>query len=179
MSSITRLSDPSSRKTTNRLRAIETCLSHPQLPQSGFCRKTTNRLRAIETTGQSLLGFRLSRVARPLIAFGRLKLIWIAPFLTTKLMVARPLIAFGRLKRCTPGTLTPNRVGRKTTNRLRAIETCSHPWGPIRHRHRRKTTNRLRAIETCIAAICAWLCACVARPLIAFGRLKLGTWNVP
>ena len=37
----------------------------------------------------------------------------------------------------------------------------------------RKTTNRLRAIET-ISAI-ATLCpdSCVARPLIAFGRLKL------
>ena len=37
----------------------------------------------------------------------------------------------------------------------------------------RKTTNRLRAIETLITASCSSLCPSVARQLIAFGRLKL------
>ena len=65
-------------------------------------------------------------------------------------------------------------AGRKTTNRLRAIETC--PWWRrcLRHARRRKTTNRLRAIETRDdASGGVHMGDRVARQLIAFGRLKL------
>ena len=62
--------------------------------------------------------------------------------------VARQLIAFGRLKRAGRRVRERNRrLGRKTTNRLRAIETENATGG--------KSTL-----------------ANVARQLIAFGRLK-------
>ena len=87
-------------------------------------------------------------------------------------VVARQLIACGRLKPCRAAVRTPavrcrkttNRLraietfkaqmdkeqaqSRKTTNRLRAIETTSRIQLPSRFESRRKTTNRLRAIET-------------------------------
>ena len=87
------------RKTTNRLRAIETGALFGFLADDPGGRKTTNRLRAIETT----------TFADP----ARLRVV-----------VARPLIAFGRLK---PDEQAGQQAGycdrRKTTNRLRAIET--------------------------------------------------------
>ena len=87
------------------------------------------------------------RVARQLIAFGRLKLVLVPLIVkvpvsrktTNRLraietatqggrragrpVVARQLIAFGRLKHEDALTAHPFPVGRKTTNRLRAIET--------------------------------------------------------
>ena len=61
------------RKTTNRLRAIETNKEDKDIPRWLVRRKTTNRLRAIET--QVLHGGKdeIAQVARQLIAFGRLK----------------------------------------------------------------------------------------------------------
>ena len=88
-------------------------------------------------------------------------------------MVARQLIAFGRVKRDVTQQVKPAALRRKTTNRLRAIETNlpypfrGHFWGS------RKTTNRLRAIETAETdAVGASHFDLVARQLIAFGRLK-------
>ena len=65
--------------------------------------------------------------------------------------VARQLIAFGRLKRrgIDPGA-REDAGRRKTTNRLRAIETTSGICSGCCHAPSRKTTNRLRAIETAL-----------------------------
>ena len=62
-----------SRKTTNRLRAIETTDLNTARVARGPCRKTTNRLRAIETDGHAHQARLALLVARQLIAFGRLK----------------------------------------------------------------------------------------------------------
>ena len=64
------------------------------------------------------------------------------------LLVARQLIAFGRLKPSPPKGQCHRPRSRKTTNRLRAIETSIRP-------HTDPGQSR------------------VARQLIAFGRLKL------
>ena len=66
----------------------------------------------------------MRRVARQLIAFGRLKRDEDYRREDPEQPVARQLIAFGRLKQ-TPHDLRRStcRPGRKTTNRLRAIET--------------------------------------------------------
>ena len=61
-------------------------------------RKTTNRLRAIETRIDEVLGLRLRHVARQLIAFGRLKPGFGLTGYCRPDSVARQLIAFGRLK---------------------------------------------------------------------------------
>ena len=62
-----------SRKTTNRLRAIET-VGVRNVEDDGLAgRKTTNRLRAIETLLRNMVCLHLANVARQLIAFGRLK----------------------------------------------------------------------------------------------------------
>ena len=60
-------------------------------------RKTTNRLRAIETNVLRKLSYYLD-VARQLIAFGRLKRAGGGPRHDAGCLVARQLIAFGRLK---------------------------------------------------------------------------------
>ena len=60
-------------------------------------RKTTNRLRAIETTGVVRYKDLETPVARQLIAFGRLKLGYERAKESAH-EVARQLIAFGRLK---------------------------------------------------------------------------------
>ena len=110
-------------------------------------RKTTNRLRAIETSRQTSVPEGTVTVARQLIAFGRLKLNHalvgghcglevarqLIAFGRLKLdeaqqqvavgLVARQLIAFGRLKQIADGEGVGVVGGRKTTNRLRAIET--------------------------------------------------------
>ena len=140
-----------------------------------ICRKTTNRLRAIETLDIGPRIYHDGFVARQLIAFGRLKLRRCGVLQHRRTLVARQLIAFGRLKH----VLLPEAVygplpGRKTTNRLRAIETESLQTSPVSRGSRvarqliafgrlkpeinlrwderasggRKTTNRLRAIET-------------------------------
>ena len=62
--------------------------------------------------------------------------------------------------------------GRKTTNRLRAIETTSLQRRAFVAESRRKTTNRLRAIETQTTRQSTKNANKVARQLIAFGRLK-------
>ena len=93
-------------------------------------RKTTNRLRAIETQGRHLHLAPHTFVARQLIAFGRLKLQSEIRGALSSFAVARQLIAFGRLKP-RPATWfgrAPKR--RKTTNRLRAIETPAFPNAP-------------------------------------------------
>ena len=64
---------------------------------------------------------------------------------------------------------------RKTTNRLRAIETSDLGQSRAGQMMRRKTTNRLRAIETLIKATDVVTVNLVARQLIACGRLKLST----
>ena len=61
-------------------------------------RKTTNRLRAIETKRCTLPTTRSLQVARQLIAFGRLKRDVYLPKPNPDKQVARQLIAFGRLK---------------------------------------------------------------------------------
>ena len=85
-------------------------------------RKTTNRLRAIETALLRQQARANGGVARQLIAFGRLKLWW-GPLgrcgcwrrkATNRL---RAIETHYRIR-----TLA-ERLGRKTTNRLRAIET--------------------------------------------------------
>ena len=63
-----------SRKTTNRLRAIETKFTPSCEGVRVRCRKTTNRLRAIETLLIGVVDAGALEVARQLIAFGRLKL---------------------------------------------------------------------------------------------------------
>ena len=112
------------------------------------------------------------------------------------MVVARQLIAFGRLKRPPLPRALLSALRRKTTNRLRAIETTSRSWEPLRNGSSRKTTNRLRAIETKATSSNAVRAksrkttnrlraietggtvlrlevkAQVARQLIAFGRLK-------
>ena len=90
---------PTSRKTTNRLRAIETVTLPLKADFWPGGRKTTNRLRAIETSAQQgdLAG--TGGVARQLIAFGRLKLFTPTRPAMREKSVARQLIAFGRLKR--------------------------------------------------------------------------------
>ena len=161
------------RKTTNRLRAIETHLWF--LPSIGFepGRKTTNRLRAIETHG-ARFGLPIPRfVARQLIAFGRLKHGGGNKMIGSRRRVARQLIAFGRLKRfCRP---RPGRSGRGVARQLIAfgrlkltLDRCNllffpevarqliafgrlkrlEQWAPAGGYPGRKTTNRLRAIET-------------------------------
>ena len=62
--------------------------------------------------------------------------------------------------------------GRKTTNRLRAIETSVGTGRRTSGRTSRKTTNRLRAIETMSDTHDPGHRPVVARQLIAFGRLK-------
>ncbi|MFZ1267062.1 MAG: hypothetical protein WAU95_11405, partial [Anaerolineae bacterium] len=63
-------------------------------------------------------------------------------------------------------------ISRKTTNRLRAIETSDGAWNSVSGERGRKTTNRLRAIETNkIARMAMTAVRKVARPLIAFGRV--------
>ena len=63
--------------------------------------------------------------------------------------VARQLIAFGRLKLANQGGKPlEHDPRRKTTNRLRAIETKNDQLGAACPAAGRKTTNRLRAIET-------------------------------
>ena len=139
---------PPRRKTTNRLRAIETLITtSPSEPGIGVarpliafgrlkhltrghqpsiltvCRKTTNRLRAIETQYSVPTQDGKLKVARPLIAFGRLKLSYPPHLQCDQRLVARPLIAFGRLKRIQGVAEQLAELGRKTTNRLRAIET--------------------------------------------------------
>ncbi len=64
---------PSGRKTTNRLRAIETSGLSNVTPARVASRKTTNRLRAIETTSPTFTRTRELWVARQRIACGRLK----------------------------------------------------------------------------------------------------------
>ena len=113
------------RKTTNRLRAIETQTIPQQQGGMLNSRKTTNRLRAIETVPLFLLS--------PPCPAPR---------------VARQLIAFGRLKHTVRRQCLHVAPGRKTTNRLRAIETCARPHLRSVKFMSRKTTNRLRAIET-------------------------------
>ena len=63
-------------------------------------------------------------------------------------------------------------AGRKTTNRLRAIETRHGRDGDNRKEGGRKTTNRLRAIETPRWDPPQSKGREVARQLIACGRLK-------
>ena len=168
------------RKTTNRLRAIETSFGS-RCTQGVHCRrKTTNRLRAIETNGLRGVqegGTRRRKTTNRLRAIetrtGRL----LRP---TPSPVARQLIAFGRLKHWSilmPGTGVSLR--RKTTNRLRAIETKAVRISNVSVACRRKTTNRLRAIETYTTVSGAMLVRAVARQLIAFGRLKPTTKTGP
>ena len=111
------------RKTTNRLRAIETWPSRPR--QTSFPRrKTTNRLRAIETEVGPPVVAQEGVVARQLIACGRLKLQSLGRVVVHERVVARQLIACGRLKLNNSTMSNSLKVaGRKTTNRLRAIET--------------------------------------------------------
>ena len=97
------------RKTTNRLRAIETNGKPARLELDAQRRKTTNRLRAIETRRNAEFPQLAGCVARPLIAFGRLKLA------------------------CPRGRVGLARLGRKTTNRLRAIETPNENGGDRDH----------------------------------------------
>ena len=94
----------------------------------------------------------MDQVARQLIAFGRLKrrLYDLLPQCIGQ--VARQLIAFGRLKRKGGWYYHLAMVGRKTTNRLRAIETFVDQ------------ADDSKGIV-------------VARQLIAFGRLK--RWEPP
>ena len=69
----------------------------------------------------------MQKVARQLIAFGRLKLHRFRAAACETDYVARQLIAFGRLK---PRKTTVSELllaCRKTTNRLRAIETSGRP----------------------------------------------------
>ena len=61
-------------------------------------RKTTNRLRAIETKTILMAAEAVVPVARQLIAFGRLKRSAAGCCGVHDLLVARQLIAFGRLK---------------------------------------------------------------------------------
>ena len=162
------------RKTTNRLRAIETCCSSSRHCCRWLCRKTTNRLRAIETRplppgGYNFRGRRKTTnrlraiettplvdacapavmVARQLIAFGRLKPTAPAANAMLRMEVARQLIAFGRLKPIHLGqvVLEHRRVARQLIAfgrlKLEHRRFCLGPMGG-----RRKTTNRLRAIET-------------------------------
>ena len=91
-------------------------------------------------------------VARQLIACGRLKPVGQSQD-TFVLRVARQLIACGRLKQ---GSVRENdraEIGRKTTNRLRAIETVVVCAAAVVGAAGRKTTNRLRAIETISAPL--------------------------
>ena len=81
-------------------------------------RKTTNRLRAIETPSLRVGGGLPARVARQLIAFGRLKL------------------SRGRKN------TSWSRTSRKTTNRLRAIETRD---GRVRRSGSRQVARQLIA----------------------------------
>ena len=114
-----------SRKTTNRLRAIETLPMFISIRVMVSRRKTTNRLRAIETRQLAPeIGVR-DQVARQLIAFGRLKPCWGPRSGSRVVQVARQLIAFGRLKLLKPPTFAKPAPCRKTTNRLRAIETST------------------------------------------------------
>ena len=68
------------------------------LDAADVCRKTTNRLRAIETLNHHLLSVAEATVARQLIAFGRLKRQCDMTLPLAGDGVARQLIAFGRLK---------------------------------------------------------------------------------
>ena len=86
------------RKTTNRLRAIETRIANGWNDDVDRRRKTTNRLRAIETGSAALVLALLWLVARQLIAFGRLKRPGSRRRRRAIHRVARQLIAFGRLK---------------------------------------------------------------------------------
>ena len=138
-------------------------------------RKTTNRLRAIETRGPASHGLWRLMVARPLIAFGRLKLRGRSPILPVPAKgVARPLIAFGRLKR-----MWKPHSGQSVLDVARPLIAFGRLKLMVLIKFLtaglcRKTTNRLRAIETGKARRTSSQSTQVARPLIAFGRLKQG-----
>ena len=125
------------------------CLSGSWAPRRGG-RKTTNRLRAIETILNDYDYLTVIVVARQRIACGRLKLRFTHEGELQTGEVARQRIACGRLKRAPAGGYDL---------------TCL----------RRKTTNRLRAIETNSSAPLNKNVASVARQRIACGRLKLRT----
>ena len=88
-----------------------------------YGRKTTNRLRAIETTRRQRQQPRPIIVARQLIAFGRLKLEWY----DRRHNDSQRRKTTNRLRAIETRAVRAHRgassARRKTTNRLRAIET--------------------------------------------------------